>query len=149
MGGVEVLFVILITDRESLQRFAPRLKWESAIAEIRLESSPPERKVATGTSDTSCRVTASITRKSLQLLAAAGVAQLAQGLGFDLADALAGDVELLADLLQRAGAAVLEAEAQRRPSPHAGSGWTARPQLLLAQHGVGGGLAGSGRPRRG
>ena len=26
MGGVEVLFVILITDRESLQRFAPRRK---------------------------------------------------------------------------------------------------------------------------
>ena len=34
-----------------------------------------------------------------QLLAAAGVAELAQGLGFDLADALTGDVEFLADFL--------------------------------------------------
>ena len=46
-----------------------------------------------------------------QFLAAAGVAELAQGLGFDLADAFTGDVELLADLLQRAGASVLNAEA--------------------------------------
>ena len=45
-----------------------------------------------------------------QLLAAAGVAQLAQGLGLDLADALTRDVELLADLLKRAGAAVDDAE---------------------------------------
>ena len=36
-----------------------------------------------------------------QLFAAAGVAELAQGLGFDLADAFTGDVELLADLLDR------------------------------------------------
>ena len=62
MGGVEVLFVILITDREVCSVLPRAVKWESAIAEIRLESSPPERKVATGTSDTSCRVTASITR---------------------------------------------------------------------------------------
>ena len=34
-----------------------------------------------------------------QFLAAAGVAELAQGLGFDLADALTGDVEFLADFL--------------------------------------------------
>ena len=47
-----------------------------------------------------------------QLFAAAGVAELAQRLGFDLADTLTGDIELLADLLQRAGAAVLKAEAQ-------------------------------------
>jgi RNA polymerase primary sigma factor len=38
------------------------------------------------------------------------VAQLAQRLRLDLADPLAGDVELLADFLERAGAAVLEAE---------------------------------------
>ncbi len=38
--------------------------------------------------------------------------ELAQRLGFDLADALARDVELLADLLERAGTAVLDAEAQ-------------------------------------
>src|SRR6185312_11912017 len=35
-----------------------------------------------------------------QLFGAAGVAQLAQRLGLDLADALAGDVELLADFLE-------------------------------------------------
>ena len=34
-----------------------------------------------------------------QLFAATGVAELAQGLGFDLADALTGDVEFLADFL--------------------------------------------------
>ena len=37
------------------------------------------------------------------------MAQLPQGLGLDLADALTGDVELLAYLLQRAGAAILDA----------------------------------------
>ena len=40
------------------------------------------------------------------------MAELPQGLGLDLADALTGDVELLAHLLQRAGASVLNAEAQ-------------------------------------
>ncbi|MPN25062.1 hypothetical protein SDC9_172469 [bioreactor metagenome] len=40
------------------------------------------------------------------------MAQLAQGLGLELANAFPGDVELLADLLQRSGAAVLNAEAQ-------------------------------------
>ena len=40
------------------------------------------------------------------------MAELAQGLRLDLADALARDVELLADLLERAGAAVDDAEAQ-------------------------------------
>ena len=38
------------------------------------------------------------------------MAQLAQRLGLDLADAFARDVELLADLLERAGTAVLDAE---------------------------------------
>ena len=57
----------------------------------------------------------------LQLLAAAGVAELAQRLGLDLADALARDVELLAHFLERAGAAVLDAEAQAAgPSPRGG-----------------------------
>ena len=40
------------------------------------------------------------------------MAQLAQRLRLDLADALAGDAELAADLLERAAAAVFEAEAQ-------------------------------------
>ena len=48
----------------------------------------------------------------LELLAAAGVTELAQRLSFNLADALARDVELLADLFERAGTAVLDAEAQ-------------------------------------
>ena len=51
-------------------------------------------------------------QKVLQLLGPAGVAELAEGFGFDLADALAGDVELLAHLFQGAGAAVLDAEAE-------------------------------------
>ena len=48
----------------------------------------------------------------LQLLAAGGVAELAQGLGLDLADALTGDVKFLAHFLQGTGAAVLNAEAE-------------------------------------
>ena len=47
-----------------------------------------------------------------QLLAAVGVAELGQRLGLDLADALAGDAELPPDLLERAGLAVVEPEAQ-------------------------------------
>ena len=39
-----------------------------------------------------------LVQEVLELLAAAGVAELAQGLGLDLADALTGDVELLAHL---------------------------------------------------
>src|SRR4051794_7349906 len=46
-----------------------------------------------------------------QLLRARGVTQLAQGLRFDLADALAGYVELAAYFLEGAAAAVFEAEA--------------------------------------
>jgi hypothetical protein len=40
-----------------------------------------------------------------------GVAHLPQGLGLDLADAFAGDLELAADFLEGAAVAVLEAEA--------------------------------------
>ncbi len=49
--------------------------------------------------------------EGLQLAAAAGVTELAQGLGFDLADALAGDLEGLAYLFEGVFAAVFEAEA--------------------------------------
>src|SRR5439155_6093005 len=45
------------------------------------------------------------------------VAQLAQRLGLDLADPLARDVELLADLLQRPGATVLQPEPQLKDPP--------------------------------
>src|SRR5471030_270088 len=40
-------------------------------------------------------------QEAFQLVRARGMTQLAQGLRFDLADTLAGDVELLADLFQR------------------------------------------------
>src|SRR3569833_1952063 len=46
-----------------------------------------------------------------QLLRSARVAQLAQGLGLDLADALAGDVELLADFLEGVVGVHVDAEA--------------------------------------
>src|ERR1700745_1760054 len=52
-------------------------------------------------------------QKLLQTLAAHRVAQLGQGLRLDLANAFAGDAELLADVFQRAGLAIIEAE------PHA------------------------------
>ena len=55
-----------------------------------------------------------------ELLAAVGVAQLGQRLGLDLADPLAGDAELLAHLLERAGLAVVEAEAQPHDLPARG-----------------------------
>ena len=47
----------------------------------------------------------------LQPVRPAGVAQFAQRLGFDLADAFARDGELLADFFERVLAAVLQAEA--------------------------------------
>src|SRR3954463_2592140 len=47
-----------------------------------------------------------------ELLAAARVAELGQRLRLDLADALASEPELLADLVERARLAVGEAEAQ-------------------------------------
>src|SRR6266508_737463 len=70
----------------------------------------------------------------LELAAPAGVAELAQRLRLDLADALAGHVELAAHLLEGAGAPVLEAEpqlehsalARREPLEH-------RLDLLLEQ----------------
>src|SRR5512143_3116701 len=49
--------------------------------------------------------------EALELAAAAGVLELAQGLGLDLADALARHLELLADLLERVLVAVAQAEA--------------------------------------
>src|SRR5687768_8022372 len=52
-----------------------------------------------------------------QLLGPAAVAQLAQRLALDLADALARDVELAPDFFQRAAAAVLQPEAQLQHPP--------------------------------
>ena len=51
-----------------------------------------------------------------QLAAAGRVAQLKEGLGLDLADPLAGHVDLLADLLERPGTAILEAETELQHS---------------------------------
>ena len=48
----------------------------------------------------------------LELAAAAGVAQLAECLRLDLADTLAGDVELFANLFERAAAAIVQPKAQ-------------------------------------
>ena len=53
-----------------------------------------------------------LVQETLQLFRAAGMAQLSEGLGLDLADALPGNVEFLAHFLQGAGAAVLDAEAE-------------------------------------
>src|SRR5438309_9057062 len=48
--------------------------------------------------------------EGLELAAAAGMTQLAEGLGLYLADALAGDLEALADLFEGVLGAVFEAE---------------------------------------
>src|SRR6266567_8932787 len=48
----------------------------------------------------------------LELAAAAGMAQLAQGLSFDLANAFAGHMELFAHLFQGTAAAIIQAKAQ-------------------------------------
>src|SRR5215217_7062866 len=47
----------------------------------------------------------------------AGVAQFAHRTGLDLADALTGEVEVLADFLERAGLAAVEPEPQREDLP--------------------------------
>ena len=52
-----------------------------------------------------------VVEKCLELTAARGLAQLAQGLGFDLANALAGDGERAANLLQCVLRAVLQPKA--------------------------------------
>ena len=73
------------------------------------------------------------------------MAQLAQGLGLDLADTLTGDVELLAHLLQGAGAAVLDAEAQLQHLLLTGGQGAQHVHQLLLQQREAGGLAGLGR----
>ena len=47
-----------------------------------------------------------------ELAAAAGMTKLGQGLGLDLADALARNAKLAADFLERAGMSVDKAKAQ-------------------------------------
>src|SRR5262249_34924418 len=53
-------------------------------------------------------------QKVSQRLGTGGMAQLSQGLGLDLADALARDFELLSDLLQRVVGVHLDAEAHAK-----------------------------------
>src|SRR6185369_12998790 len=66
--------------------------------------------------------------EAAQLVAAAGVLELAQRLGFDLADALAGHVELLADFFQRVVRAHFDAEAHAQ---HFGFAWRQRIEDVL------------------
>ena len=70
------------------------------------------------------------------------MAELAQGLGLDLADTLTGDIELLAHLFQGAGAAVHDAEAQLKNLLFPGGQGVQHLFQLLAQQGEAGGLGG-------
>src|ERR1022692_4134836 len=54
--------------------------------------------------------------ETLEFAPAGRVAQFAQGLGLDLADAFAGDLVLVADLLQRARVAVVQPVAELQDS---------------------------------
>src|SRR5580658_7435562 len=63
------------------------------------------RRVSAGRADPST------IQEAAQLPRTAGVLQLAQGLGFDLADAFAGDAELLADLFEGVVGVHADAEA--------------------------------------
>ena len=73
------------------------------------------------------------------------MAELAQGLGLNLTDALARDVELLAHFLEGAGAAIDDAEAQLENLLLAGGKGVQHLFKLLAQKGEGSGLRGLGR----
>src|SRR6476469_11230863 len=95
-------------------RAPPRRPWGAALA--RRAPQPPLLEVV------------------LELAAPGRVAQLAQRLGLDLADPLASDVELLADLLEGPGTPVLEAEAELEHAPlAAGQRVEHRLHLLLEQ----------------
>ena len=55
--------------------------------------------------------------ETLELADPGGMAHLAQGFGFDLADALSGDTKLPADLLKSSAVAVHEAESLFKDLP--------------------------------
>lgn len=59
---VEVLFVVPVAHRERLQLVALRRKMRIGDGRDQAGISPPDKNVATGTSDTSCRSIASVTR---------------------------------------------------------------------------------------
>src|SRR5438105_6468375 len=70
----------------------------------------------------------------LELAAPRGMAQLAQRFRLDLPDALSRDVELAADLFERARAAVFETEAQLKHAPFAaGEAFEHALDLLLEE----------------
>ena len=72
-----------------------------------------------------------------------GWRKLAQRLRLDLADALAGDLELLPDFFERAAAAIVEAEAQVQHFPLAHGQRVEHVLHLLFEQ------SGGWRPRRG
>src|ERR1019366_4975631 len=81
----------------------------------------------------------------LELLAARRVAELAQRLGLDLTDALAGDAKALAHFFERPLMPVDETEAQLKHTTLAGRQSVEDVLDLGAQHGQRGGIAGRGR----
>ena len=78
----------------------------------------------------------------LEAAAAAGMAKLAQCLGFDLTDALACDLELAPDFFERAAATIIEAEAQAQDFLLADGQRAKRVLHLLLEDLVAGGLGG-------
>jgi hypothetical protein len=79
--------------------------WHGAFLQSRLQNRLAERKFLRWGGSGSRQFD-----EAFQLPNAGGVAHFPEGLGFDLADPLAGDLELAADFLKRAAVAVLEAE---------------------------------------
>src|SRR5688500_19340229 len=88
----------------------------------------PRRTAGPGAARRTAAARSILDQEASQLLAAARMPELAQRLGLDLADALARDVELLADFLERVVGRQVDAEA------HAQHLRLARGQL--AQHAV-------------
>ena len=77
-----------------------------------------------------------------QLTAAAGVAQLAQGFGFNLPNPLPGHIELLAHLFQCPASPVLKTESEAEHLPFAGGEAGQNLIDLLLEQLLGGGVNG-------
>src|SRR5207244_1824737 len=84
--------------------------------------------------------------KTFELLAAHRVLQLADGLGFDLPDPLAGDLEDTAHLFERVGVAVPQPVAQADDLPLAIRQGFEQSFDLVPQHALSGGGQGAERP---
>src|SRR5262245_66695664 len=76
----------------------------------------------------------------LEAAAAAGMAEFAERLGFNLSDALTGDLELAANFFQGAAPAIVEAEAQAQNFLLADGQRAERVLHLLLEDLVAGGL---------